>query len=265
MTPLTNEDFKEAAELIGGPWTRLKALNKVESNGKPNAKLFEPHIFYRELEKRGFKTALRQAVRDRVAHEDWKGIPYRSSQFAKALKINRRCALLSTSWGQFQIMGFNYAICGYSSVEEFVSDMQTSTEAQLKAVCKFIMSNKAMHKAYLERDWHSFARRYNGKLYYKNDYHNKLADWAARYKARYLEKEEQIASEPPALPVAKEVTKGVGLIGILTMIIQELSGAVTSLKGFSGSLEIATYTAGVFGIIIFILMVYRVYMKVREA
>lgn len=265
MTPLTNEDFQEAAEIIGGPWTRLKALNKVESNGKPGAKLFEPHIFYRELKKMGANSALEKAIGQKVAHPRWKGIPYRSSQFAKAVKINRKAAYMATSWGQFQIMGFNHQVCGYGNVDDFVRDMQTSTEAQLKAVCRFIMANKTMHKAYLERDWKTFARLYNGTLYYKNNYHNKLAHWAATYKAKDLDKEETIAAEPPAAPVAKEVTKGVGLIGILSMVINELSGAVTTLKQFSGSLEIAKYTAGVFGVIIFLLMIYQIYRKVKEA
>lgn len=37
------------------------------------------------------------------------------------MSIHREAALHSTSWGAFQIMGFNFALYGFHSVEDFVA------------------------------------------------------------------------------------------------------------------------------------------------
>lgn len=82
----------------------------------------------------------------------------------QALTIDRDCALASTSWGLFQIMGFNYADCGYPSVEAYVADMKQNEKLQLQSFVKFIQQNNrgALWTALKAKDWTTFAGKYNG-------------------------------------------------------------------------------------------------------
>ena len=41
------------------------------------------------------------------------------------MTIDEECALLATSWGIYQIMGFNYSVAGYRDVEDFVTAMNS--------------------------------------------------------------------------------------------------------------------------------------------
>jgi hypothetical protein len=68
-----------------------------------------------------------------------------SIQHAKlqaAVKLDRDAALMSCSWGLFQIMGENYELCGYQSIQRFVTAMYRSVDDHLKAFCQFIRHNK---------------------------------------------------------------------------------------------------------------------------
>jgi phage terminase large subunit-like protein len=49
----------------------------------------------------------------------------------------RAAALQSASWGMFQIVGMNFAACGFASVEDYVAAMCESEAAQLDAFAAF--------------------------------------------------------------------------------------------------------------------------------
>ena len=69
----------------------------------------------------------------------------------------------------FQVMGFNYVMCGYGCVNEMVKDMCTGEDKQLEAFARFI--KLAGLRPNLERkDWTGFAKRYNGSGYAQNQY-----------------------------------------------------------------------------------------------
>jgi hypothetical protein len=80
----------------------------------------------------------------------------------EAVQLDAEAAFKSASWGAFQIMGFNYAVCGYASVSMFVNAMKTNVQAHMDAFAHFIQGNPALRQAMISHDWQAFARGYNG-------------------------------------------------------------------------------------------------------
>ncbi len=85
---------------------------------------------------------------------------------SQAYLINPHAALLTPSWGKFQILGSGSHEAGYASVELFVAAMCDSEQTQLAAFVQFIKS-KGMQKAMQDKDWKGIAAGYNGKYWYK--------------------------------------------------------------------------------------------------
>ena len=70
---------------------------------------------------------------------------------------------MSTSFGMFQIMGFNYDYCGYRDVESFVDSLAKSEENQIRAFCSFVIKNNLVR--YInDRNYSRFAYYYNDKI-----------------------------------------------------------------------------------------------------
>jgi hypothetical protein len=116
-------------------------------------------------------------IKDRVGtqKEEW-------NNFETAMGIDYNGAIWSTSFGLPQIMGFNYRQCGCQSLHEFYAKMCDSEEAQIGLFLNFLASNKALLYALQEKDWKGFARLYNGPMYYKFKYHEKLKSFYERIK-----------------------------------------------------------------------------------
>lgn len=96
-----------------------------------------------------------------------------NKRFAIAEILDKKSANLSTSFGMFQIMGFNHNNCGFSDVFDFVHYMKESELNQIDCFFKFITYIKA-DKKLIEKDWPGFARMYNGPAYEVNKYDKKL-------------------------------------------------------------------------------------------
>ena len=116
---------------------------------------------------------------ENIVYFKWTKIYYSEDQYLrleKAKKINTDAALKSTSWGLFQIMGFNHLTCGYKTVEDYVNDMCLNEEKQLQAFINFIKndSNGNKYTALKAKDWTLFAKLYNGSGYAQNQYDTKL-------------------------------------------------------------------------------------------
>ena len=161
------------------------AVAMIESNGRGYRNngfpiiRFEKHVFIKYLKKN--KTT-QQLIRkaENIRGSGW-------DAYQAALKIDSTYAKLSTSFGMFQIMGFNHAVVGYETIDEFVTAMEESVEKQILAFCIFVMS-KHLQIAIKQQNFTDFARLYNGPKYYLNDYDTKLE---AAYKiALELESEE---------------------------------------------------------------------------
>jgi len=91
---------------------------------------------------------------------------------ATAFGLDQEAALMSASWGMFQVMGFNFAACGYKNVFEFVTDMKLNAGTQLKAFVGFCLKNSALMKAMKNKDYVGMAFNYNGKDY--GDYDSRI-------------------------------------------------------------------------------------------
>lgn len=77
------------------------------------------------------------------------------------MELDREQALLSTSMGAGQIMGFNHRGVGYNTVEEMYESFKASITNQLMAVALFILEHD-LGEALRQDDYLTFARIYNG-------------------------------------------------------------------------------------------------------
>lgn len=183
---LTDENSTQIAELLGCEPAVLKAVQQVEtggrggffSPGKP-AILFEGHIFWTQLKKRGSNPEDYVKGNENILYPKWEKGRYKGGigeydRLEQARKINREAADASASWGMFQIMGFNYAACGEESIESFVRSMCESEFKQLLLTANFIKKNSQMLQALQAKDWVVFAKCYNGPAYAQNSYDVKL-------------------------------------------------------------------------------------------
>lgn len=180
---LTEADYQRAALRLGCEVAAIKAFAQVESprgpfdaDGAPSI-LFERHKFHQFTSGRFDK-----AVPD-LSNASAGGYGLYSAQharLARAAKLDREAALKSTSWGQFQIMGFNFLRAGHPTLQSFINAMYRSAGDQLDAFVAFIQSDARLHAAVKARDWPTAARLYNGAAYAINRYDVKMA---AAYKA----------------------------------------------------------------------------------
>ena len=77
-------------------------------------------------------------------------------------------------------MGFNYAICGYPSIEEFVKSV-SDPYGQLNAFIGFIKATPKIIVALSNKDWATVAKLYNGSGYAENQYDIKLKNAYNKY------------------------------------------------------------------------------------
>ena len=183
---LIDEDFTQVAELLGCEPAALKAVQQVETGGRGGffspgrpAILFEGHIFWTQLKKRGSNPEDYVKGNENILYPKWEKGHYKGGigeydRLEQARKINRGAADASASWGMFQIMGFNYAACGEESIESFVRSMCESEFKQLLLTANFIKKSSQMLQALQARDWAVFAKCYNGPAYAQNRYDVKL-------------------------------------------------------------------------------------------
>jgi hypothetical protein len=87
------------------------------------------------------------------------------------MALDRTAALESTSWGLFQIMGFNYAAVNLRSVEELVAAPNKSEGERLKLFSEFVKKT-GLADALRHKSWTDFARGYNGPDY--GDYDKRM-------------------------------------------------------------------------------------------
>lgn len=182
---LKESDFEDAAFLIGCNVAAVKAVAEVESrgdgflaDGRPKI-LFEGHWFYK------YTKGQYADSHPNICYPKWTSKYYLGGEkeyqrFEEAIELDRNAALLSTSYGKFQVMGFNYAICGYSSVEEFFQAMNRSEGDHLHAFCAYVKHN-GLSDELRDHRWADFASGYNGKEYWKNKYDQKMAAAYEKY------------------------------------------------------------------------------------
>lgn len=179
-TPLEPRDIAAAATRLHCEPAAIRAVCDIESAGSgflPDKRpkiLFEAHLF-------GRLTAHRwDATHPNVSSLDWNRAlygaagPHQYDRLAEALSLDRSAALQSASWGMFQIVGMNFAACGFASVEAYVAAMCESEGTQLAAFAAFC-AHEDVARFLAAHDWVQFALRYNGPGEAENNYAAKLA------------------------------------------------------------------------------------------
>ncbi len=194
---LGEADLKKFAEDFDVELAAVKAVNEVESSGKgflidgrPRI-LFEGHVFWRQLKKRGLNPAdfMNDYTKD-VLYETWTRSHYKGGaeeyeRLEKATGMSdldavHDAAYASASYGSYQIMGFHYESLGYPSVDAFVAHMYTHERAHLEAFGKFLKANNLLRHLQ-SKNWAAFAKGYNGPGYAQNKYDIKLEKAYQKY------------------------------------------------------------------------------------
>lgn len=194
---LKESDLVNFANQYSVELAAVKAVNEIESSGKGfliNNKpkiLFEGHVFWSELKKRGIDpNAYYNAEHKDVLYPKWTKIYYQGGvkeydRLNEAIAIGtdpkfKDAALSSASWGCFQIMGYHAKPLGYADTADFVSKMEMNEGEHLKAFGKFLEVNKILIHL-RNKSWTRFAEAYNGPSQKVNKYDEKLAKAYAKY------------------------------------------------------------------------------------
>ncbi|MBC3413558.1 MULTISPECIES: N-acetylmuramidase family protein [Pseudomonas] len=176
---LTDADYQYAATQLGNGISAnlIKAFAQVESGGKSGfgpARLpmiaFEGHWFQRYTKHKydvthpllSYKYKKKAGPQWQINNKDqdkaWETM-------ATAFALDQQAALQSASWGMFQVMGFNYANCGYKNVFEFVAALKLNASEQLKAFLNYCKKNPGFITAAKNKDYAGMASSYNGDDY----------------------------------------------------------------------------------------------------
>lgn len=198
---LSEKDIVDFAKSFNLEVPIVKAVQEVESSrsgflsdNRPTI-LFEGHIFWRELKKRGFDpetmvTGNENVLFPRFNRQFYEGNEKEYIRLEKARNVGNspkilEAALASCSWGMFQIMGFNYKLVDAFNVIDYVTKAKRSEAAHLRAFGEFIISTKLL-KPLREKRWADFARGYNGAGYKVNKYDERLKAAYLRHSATDL-------------------------------------------------------------------------------
>ena len=187
---ITENDFQETANILNIEVAAIKAIQKVETGGRGGfilpgkpAILFEGHIFWQHLKNpEKYCAGNEDILYKKWTKEYYKGGLAEYERLERACRIDEKAALMSASYGMFQIMRFNYSACGFKDVFSFVETMKQNEGTQLKAFVSFIKNNNKMHTALQNQEWADFARLYNGPGYAKNKYDKLLQDSYMEFK-----------------------------------------------------------------------------------
>lgn len=191
---VTLTQIQACADSLGIDHAALQAVIAVESTGNGfNADgtpviLFEPHIFYKQLTKKGLLDIRARVMRERpdLCYPKWGTKPYGATgtyqhqRLTAASQYHRESALESASWGLGQVMGYQWQGLGYISLQSFINAQYKSEASQLDTLCRFIRVNQLIH-ALNCHNWAEFAYHYNGAGYKQNQYDSKLANAYRRF------------------------------------------------------------------------------------
>lgn len=183
MKTLTEQDYINAAKELGCEVAAIKAVAEVESrgsgffsSGEPKI-LFERHRFYKYT-----NGAFAKSHPD-LCNKIPGGYGKESEQHKKlqrAVALNRTAALMSCSWGKFQVMADNWQKLGYKSLQEFINKMYNSEAYHLDSFVRYIKAF-GLTTHIINKNWARFAYLYNGPNYAINNYDVKMANAYKKY------------------------------------------------------------------------------------
>lgn len=175
--PLTQTALDQATAIIDIPSAAMWAVMHVESSGagylpdrRPKIQ-FERHKFHQATG--GRFDASHPGISNRVAGGYGAGGAHQYDRLAEAVALDRTAALASASWGLGQVLGSNFAVGGFASVEDLVDKMVQSERHQLLGMFHFIDGNN-LGRHLKNKDWLKFALGYNGPTAEAGGYPRKL-------------------------------------------------------------------------------------------
>ena len=182
MKQLTKDQLKLISNAFGIPIDHLRAIIRVECSGggfnnDDTLKIqFEPSWFHKYLETYKIPhtysfTLKERGIKEYTISANGKtltnGIENQKGEYEDyniALSIHKESAMLATSYGMGQTMGFNFKACGFAKVEHMVNSYQENESNQVIGMCNFIQNNMKLYKAVKEADWRTVSYIYNGPL-----------------------------------------------------------------------------------------------------
>jgi len=198
---ITDEQFKDAADILDAEVAAIKAVYEVEAAGRgylPDGRvkiLFEGHRFWKQIVKAGQSPQIfitNNPEYENVLYKVWDKKQYKGGvsewdRMSEAIAVCHKLdlepelALKSASYGSFQIMGENHSLCGYISAQDMLAKYNNGGEAeQLASFCHFLKSTK-LDDELRNKEWAKFAQGYNGSQFATNKYDVKLANAYAKY------------------------------------------------------------------------------------
>ena len=177
---LTETDYRRAAKTLGCEVAAIKAVDEVEASGAgflPGGEpkiLFEAHIFDRLTNGRFRRSHpnLSSAKWDRSLYGP-AGL-HQHKRLQAAVALDREAALQSASYGRFQVLGSNWKVCGYKSLQAFINAMFRSEADHLDAFVGYVKA-RGLADELQRKDWAGFAYGYNGPKFAENKYDTKMA------------------------------------------------------------------------------------------
>jgi hypothetical protein len=186
FTKSAQRAISKTAKSIGVEPAALLAVAEVESAGVPfwnvNGKerpaiRFEGHYFYKKLKGAKLKQAVAAGLASPKAGAvaNPKSYTARYELFERAMKIDAKAAIESTSWGIGQVMGDHWKKLGYASAQDLMGVAYSGVEGQVEIMAKFIQKFNLADELKAKK-WAAFAKGYNGPAYRKNRYDTKMAN-----------------------------------------------------------------------------------------
>lgn len=212
----------EYALELGVDHAMLEAIRQKESKGRcfygsgsaqTPSNLHERHIAYDCLIERGENPA--QVIRDNPALADviamqsyarYGSFATQVKRFDLLSKFDRDVAIMSSSFGGFQVLGKNWQMCGFTSAEDFYQAMQTK-DGQLFAFIGYLKGCNGLIEALRAKDFPEIKRLYNGPRKSDKDGDGQ-DDYTAELMREYTRAVQRL--NPRKNPVKSETLRNVG-------------------------------------------------------
>ncbi|WP_081069646.1 N-acetylmuramidase family protein [Burkholderia stagnalis] len=195
----SDDQFKSIATALDCEAAVMKAFAYTESggdawlpNGLPKV-LFERHHFYQFTAPLPDKKTKKTPKHPFAQYSDicspsrggYGDSIYEWQRLLKAAKLNLEAALMSASYGGFQILGENYKDMGYSSAAAFVNDFMSGTDSQIKILEQFFKKVKKAAIPHLKKkNWETITMYYNGGNWKDTNpgYPSKMSEYYEKFK-----------------------------------------------------------------------------------
>lgn len=187
-TKLTQADFCRTARILGCPVESIQAVAKVESGGRggfdEKGRLlarFEGHHF------RKYTNGKYDQSNPNVSYpySQQRSKPHGYSAFNEAFALDQTAALLSCSYGMFQVLGSHFDDLGFQNVGAFIDYLKKGEAEQLDVFVRFCRVNGLVDE--LQRvDFAGFARIYNGASYKDFNYDGQMRGYYNGLKSKNI-------------------------------------------------------------------------------